>query len=339
MSSFKRTPRRGQSGSENHEDDHNTNFRDVSPPSPTTNNPFGHDLSLRITLFVDPIEGNLNRDASRGNYVAPNSSAPTMFGSVPNNAAPINPVPPSVPTRAEFLRTLMPLTTEATQRPQPDEKCSICFENLEPSPFTGKDVVRMRRCGHFFHGSCVRPWFSERSNGTCPNCRARLFRPPGTVNARPMTNGRPNNSLPPPRQNSPRLNRRLEIAREAMARFRDPNRPRPDNYRDRQLQELGEILHRRLDGLARQRHRALSRSNMPEQPYGLVSRDALEHLRQRSMERQREEDNRQRSERRISDWTEQHRSALSQPGPDSDDDVDMGAGAQYSDDSGADEDG
>lgn len=43
--------------------------------------------------------------------------------------------------------------------------CPICHEALHDSP------MRVLRCGHAFHDSCVRRWF-EWGATTCPTCRA-----------------------------------------------------------------------------------------------------------------------------------------------------------------------
>ena len=51
---------------------------------------------------------------------------------------------------------------------QPDAACSTCLEPLTD------DVVRMVKCGHMFHCTCILPWFQSRAQrrGSCPNCRA-----------------------------------------------------------------------------------------------------------------------------------------------------------------------
>jgi hypothetical protein len=90
------------------------------------------------------------------------------------------------------------------------------------------------------------------------------------------------------------------------------------------------------------RRRPLTRSNvMPEQPYGLVSRDALVHLRQRRSERLRERDesrHEEHNQRRRNAWYENHRSALTRPPPETEHDADTGAGAQDSNASAAEDD-
>jgi hypothetical protein len=119
---------------------------------------------------------------------APQAPPPTPSASPPmppvNEAPPapsVNAAPPAplchpLPSRVEFLMTGVALTSH-TSRPASDEKCSICLETFENTSEPSKDVVRITQCGHFFHSTCLAPWF-EDWNGTCPNCRAQLFRTP-----------------------------------------------------------------------------------------------------------------------------------------------------------------
>ena len=49
-----------------------------------------------------------------------------------------------------------------------EERCSICSEN-----YSNGDIIRkIRRCGHYFHQSCVDRWFG--TNSTCPICRGDI---------------------------------------------------------------------------------------------------------------------------------------------------------------------
>lgn len=55
----------------------------------------------------------------------------------------------------------------------PDVACSTCLELLTD------DVVKMVKCGHMFHCTCILPWFQSRNlrRGACLNCRTELFQP------------------------------------------------------------------------------------------------------------------------------------------------------------------
>lgn len=55
------------------------------------------------------------------------------------------------------------LATEQTPRMSSDEECAICLSRVTPGR-------RMElSCGHVFHASCVRKWFSKSLQ--CPCCR------------------------------------------------------------------------------------------------------------------------------------------------------------------------
>ena len=43
--------------------------------------------------------------------------------------------------------------------------CSVCTE-----PFEGDHRLKVLRCGHAFHPSCIEPWLCEQAT-TCPVCR------------------------------------------------------------------------------------------------------------------------------------------------------------------------
>ena len=47
-------------------------------------------------------------------------------------------------------------------------ECAVCLADFEP----GEELVRLPRCGHFFHRGCVSPWL-ERHRG-CPKCRTEV---------------------------------------------------------------------------------------------------------------------------------------------------------------------
>jgi hypothetical protein len=54
---------------------------------------------------------------------------------------------------------------------QPGSECTTCLEPLTD------DVVRMARCGHDFHCTCILAWFQSgnRQRNRCPNCRTLLY--------------------------------------------------------------------------------------------------------------------------------------------------------------------
>jgi hypothetical protein len=47
--------------------------------------------------------------------------------------------------------------------------CAL-VKRIEDTPF-----IRIRRCGHIYHTSCLRAWIGEPQNKTCPMCRRVLF--------------------------------------------------------------------------------------------------------------------------------------------------------------------
>ncbi len=50
---------------------------------------------------------------------------------------------------------------------QPSETaCSICFEDYAD----GDDVVRVLRCGHYFHCECIDRWLLSSSHSRAPSC-------------------------------------------------------------------------------------------------------------------------------------------------------------------------
>lgn len=46
-----------------------------------------------------------------------------------------------------------------------DDCCPICLET-----FLDEDRVKVIKCGHAFHSSCIDSWLSEK-NDVCPVCR------------------------------------------------------------------------------------------------------------------------------------------------------------------------
>lgn len=53
----------------------------------------------------------------------------------------------------------------------PKDVCSICCDNIEPNK------MRETKCGHQYHRSCIRQWFSN-GNNTCPICRHEVKNTP-----------------------------------------------------------------------------------------------------------------------------------------------------------------
>lgn len=71
-------------------------------------------------------------------------------------------------SQAEFFMTgVLPVPAQF------ETACSTCLEPLTD------DVVKMVKCEHMFHCTCILPWFQSRNSGrgTCPNCRTELFEP------------------------------------------------------------------------------------------------------------------------------------------------------------------
>eukprot|EP00122_Pirum_gemmata_P012087 Pgem_evm1s11219 len=46
-------------------------------------------------------------------------------------------------------------------------ECAICFEEYKKDSSVPECVLELK-CGHVFHDSCIRPWFSHAN--TCPSC-------------------------------------------------------------------------------------------------------------------------------------------------------------------------
>lgn len=66
----------------------------------------------------------------------------------------------------------------------PDDICAICIDDDDPvrdkdalpSQIPYKTLVRLRKCGHIFHTSCINLWIykHKRLNPDCPVCRCKL---------------------------------------------------------------------------------------------------------------------------------------------------------------------
>lgn len=48
------------------------------------------------------------------------------------------------------------------------DKCAICLDSMSMN-----DSCRLYECNHSFHKDCIRIWFGNKNNITCPNCRAK----------------------------------------------------------------------------------------------------------------------------------------------------------------------
>lgn len=64
--------------------------------------------------------------------------------------------------------------------PQVNEDCVICLEALYPDASEAYNVVKVRRCAHVFHKSCLESWIENRDHADdvvpkCPFCRKELF--------------------------------------------------------------------------------------------------------------------------------------------------------------------
>ena len=57
------------------------------------------------------------------------------------------------------------IDTVPTLRVRKGDVCSICIEAMKP----GDTLLRLPRCGHHFHASCVAEWLLEHRNA-CPLC-------------------------------------------------------------------------------------------------------------------------------------------------------------------------
>lgn len=70
-----------------------------------------------------------------------------------------------------YLAAKDPEASSATET----ETCSICMEDFLPG---APNTLKMLPCKHYFHRSCVMPWFqgTEPNHNRYPYCRTRLFR-------------------------------------------------------------------------------------------------------------------------------------------------------------------
>jgi hypothetical protein len=179
-------PRSSENHAENHEDNNEAIFESnqnnlatnsgrntltrplQAPPNTPWSGPPSRDNRFQNdNAAVRHNQNGPSSNAARPAY-NPGRSAPRFHHSTGQNNS-------DLPTRTEFLMTGVVPLTAVTQRPEPETVCSVCLENIDPEPST--DVIRINQCGHYFHTTCVAPWF-EGQSGNCPNCRAQLFRTP-----------------------------------------------------------------------------------------------------------------------------------------------------------------
>ena len=117
------------------------------------------DGATRNQLVSAQMRNTNNAMALVREYLRINSQPATMVMNIPLNIDAsgnfFDPVP-VVPTREQINAAL------ENHINVPDATCSVCQE-----PVTC--ASRIRRCGHCFHGDCIRQWFSM--NPRCPLCR------------------------------------------------------------------------------------------------------------------------------------------------------------------------
>jgi hypothetical protein len=60
-----------------------------------------------------------------------------------------------------------------------DDNCTVCLETLD------SDVIKVLRCSHCFHITCIIPWFTSDGarRGSCPACRRELYKPAPLIRA------------------------------------------------------------------------------------------------------------------------------------------------------------
>ncbi|KAG5362874.1 E3 ubiquitin-protein ligase RNF13 [Yarrowia sp. B02] len=62
--------------------------------------------------------------------------------------------------------------TDRVEPPADPDTCAICIEQLEDC-----DEIRVLKCNHVFHFSCITPWMTNR-NASCPLCKTLYYIPP-----------------------------------------------------------------------------------------------------------------------------------------------------------------
>ncbi|KAG5359771.1 E3 ubiquitin-protein ligase RNF13 [Yarrowia sp. C11] len=62
--------------------------------------------------------------------------------------------------------------TDRVDPPSDPDTCAICIEQLEDC-----DEIRVLKCNHVFHISCITPWMTNR-NASCPLCKTLYYIPP-----------------------------------------------------------------------------------------------------------------------------------------------------------------
>ena len=91
-----------------------------------------------------------------------------MFWSQPVTGIDTTPstCPPVVNITKEEVLAQWPRATSAERATM---QCSICMEGSDAEE-AGAVVVKVPKCGHFFHVECLNKWLM-RGKDTCPNCR------------------------------------------------------------------------------------------------------------------------------------------------------------------------
>ena len=51
------------------------------------------------------------------------------------------------------------------------EECAICLDRLKRATRWGKQIAKLRGCGHRFHRGCIDNWRAQGDAKTCPHCR------------------------------------------------------------------------------------------------------------------------------------------------------------------------
>lgn len=112
------------------------------------------DVSTRNNLVAAQLRNTNNAMALVRQFMT-DPAPTTVVMNMPLNGAFLDPVP-VVPSPQQVNASLeMPVHV-------PETTCSICQETID-------SAVRIRQCGHCFHNTCIRQWFSM--NPRCPMCR------------------------------------------------------------------------------------------------------------------------------------------------------------------------
>ena len=56
--------------------------------------------------------------------------------------------------------------------------CAICYEYMTPAQIEGGDQIKVLKCGHKFHTTCINAWIEKKKNDpNCPICRRHITPP------------------------------------------------------------------------------------------------------------------------------------------------------------------